>query len=70
MNSEPIVQKFINSAETAVNDSLAGLLRTHPHIGQLEGTNTLVLRTPNPNKVHLLCGGGSGHEPAHAGYLA
>lgn len=29
----------------------------------------MVLRNPNPNIVHLLCGGGSGHEPAHAGFV-
>ena len=70
MSSERVVQKFVNSAETAVGDALLGLTLTNSDIGVLEGTHTVVLRKPNPNKVHLLCGGGSGHEPAHAGYLS
>jgi dihydroxyacetone kinase len=64
MKGEPkinVTPKFINTAESAVNDSLLGLIITNPQLGILESTNTVVLRQPKSNKVHLICGGGSGH---------
>lgn len=30
---------------------------------------TLILRKPSKDKVHLVCGGGGGHEPAHACFV-
>lgn len=48
-----------------------GLVASSPNdIKQLPGT-TAVVKTdaPNANKVGLVSGGGSGHEPAHAGYV-
>lgn len=32
-------------------------------------SKVVYLASPDPSKVALICGGGSGHEPAHAGFV-
>ncbi|MER0239739.1 dihydroxyacetone kinase subunit DhaK [Fulvimarina sp. MAC8] len=64
---------FVNSRETIVDEALDGLIRTsggrltrldgYPHIRVVART------TRNPKKVAVISGGGSGHEPAHAGFV-
>ncbi|KAF9785088.1 dihydroxyacetone kinase [Thelephora terrestris] len=54
---------------TLVLDSLKGLCDTNPQLA-LDATNRVVhVASPDPSKVALICGGGSGHEPAHAGFV-
>lgn len=36
---------------------------------RLKGTSIIKLKHPNFNQVSIICGGGSGHEPAHAGFV-
>lgn len=62
-------KKLINSAESCVDDALLGLVRASGGLSLLKG-HRVVLRSDLENlkgKVALLSGGGSGHEPAHAG---
>lgn len=62
---------FINSNESLVTDALDGILRTqelcvldgYPHI------KVVHRRELDSSKVALISGGGSGHEPAHAGFV-
>lgn len=66
--------QFINAKETLVMEAIDGSLRAsgglplarldgYPHI-------KVVVRTDhNPKKVAIISGGGSGHEPAHAGFV-
>jgi dihydroxyacetone kinase len=35
----------------------------------LHVTIVIYIASPDQSKVALLCGGGSGHEPAHAGFV-
>ncbi|GAA5992031.1 hypothetical protein JCM10908_000706 [Rhodotorula pacifica] len=58
----------VNDPKTAVSDALAGLTFLNPHT-KLVNRTTLILRQPAPDRVHLLCGGGAGHEPAHAAFV-
>ncbi len=63
--------QFINSTETLVTDALDGLLRTQP-LSRLDGyphIKVVYKRHVDGNKVALVSGGGSGHEPAHAGFI-
>ncbi|MEE9321004.1 MAG: dihydroxyacetone kinase subunit DhaK, partial [Granulosicoccus sp.] len=61
--------QFINDKDTLVTIALDGFLRTsnlkrldgYPHIKVVYRGNV------SPDKVALISGGGSGHEPAHAG---
>jgi len=58
---------IINTADTAVEDLIQGLLLQYP-FRRVENQPVLLLDPPRKT-VALLSGGGSGHEPAHAGYL-
>lgn len=50
-------------------DSLRGLCALN-HSLALDTVNRVVfVAQPDPSKVSLICGGGSGHEPAHAGFV-
>ncbi|KAF9460518.1 Dak1 domain-containing protein [Collybia nuda] len=60
---------FLNTPESLVLDSLQGLCAVNPRLA-LDSQNKVVhIASPDRTKVALLCGGGSGHEPAHAGFV-
>jgi dihydroxyacetone kinase len=66
-------KKLINSPERAVDEALAGLVAVYPGL-RLMKDHRIIIRADiddlkAQNKVTLLSGGGSGHEPAHAGYV-
>ncbi len=64
------MKKLINAPRQVVPEMLEGLVALSPGLALLEG-ETVVIRTDAPlrDKVALISGGGSGHEPAHAGYV-
>jgi ATP-dependent dihydroxyacetone kinase len=67
--------QFINAKESLVVDSLDGILRSSggSNLARLDGYPAIkvILRTDHnrDKKVALIAGGGSGHEPAHAGFV-
>lgn len=67
--------QFINTREKLVVDSLDGLLRASggANLARLDGYPGIkvILRTDHKadRKVAIVAGGGSGHEPAHAGFV-
>jgi len=64
------VKKLINNVENVVTESLAGFAAAHADLVRLHPSVKAVLRADAPkNKVALLSGGGSGHEPLHGGYV-
>jgi len=65
------MKKFLNSAETLLDESLHGFAKAHRDIVQFNETPRFVSRaTPaTPGKVALISGGGSGHEPLHSGFV-
>lgn len=74
-------KKFINDPSDAVDEFIAGLLLQYPnHLRKLANHHVLLHSSfavaagddaahPNTQRVSLLSGGGSGHEPSHAGYI-
>jgi dihydroxyacetone kinase-like protein len=64
------VKKLINAAEDVLAESLVGLAAAHPEL-RVDHANRVVYRAdPKPHgTVGILSGGGSGHEPLHAGYV-
>uniref|UniRef100_A0A8C4KJN6 Triokinase/FMN cyclase n=1 Tax=Dromaius novaehollandiae TaxID=8790 RepID=A0A8C4KJN6_DRONO len=63
--------KLVNSVAGCADDALAGLVACNPGIQLLKG-HRVALRADLEGiqgRVALLSGGGSGHEPAHAGYI-
>ena len=66
------MKKIINDPSNVVSEMVDGLVRSYPqYLTQIDGTEAVV-RTDKDSmkgKVGLVSGGGSGHEPAHAGYV-
>lgn len=65
------MKKIINDANLVLEDMLKGMVAAHPeYIKKLENADVLVrVDSPIDGKVALVSGGGSGHEPAHGGYV-
>ena len=65
------MKKFINNIDDFLEESLQGFAKAHSDIVQLNEAPHFVKRnTPTPaNKVALISGGGSGHEPLHTGFV-
>ena len=64
------MKKIINSAELVEEQMLEGIRKAYPsYVRRLEGTSVLVRSEKKKDRVALVSGGGSGHEPAHAGYV-
>ena len=62
--------KFLNRPADALAESLAGFARAHADLVTLnEAPRFVRRRAPVRSKVALIAGGGSGHEPLHAGYV-
>jgi len=66
------MKKFINRTEDVVEEMLQGMLVLHPGSDRLLGYKTIVrgdAERVSDQCVAVISGGGSGHEPAHAGYV-
>ncbi|KAG5484963.1 hypothetical protein LSCM1_07040 [Leishmania martiniquensis] len=64
------VPKFIDEHAGIVAVAVGGLCEMSDRVQKMENTNVVVASCVDRAKVLLLCGGGSGHEPAHAGFVA
>src|SRR5271169_2161629 len=65
-----IMKKFLNSPQTLLDESLDGFVAAHSDIVVAGEERKFVRRrTLTPGKVALISGGGSGHEPLHAGFV-
>ena len=65
------MKKLINAPERVVEEMLRGMELAHGGMLRLLPDNGVILRADAPvqGKVALVSGGGSGHEPAHGGYV-
>ncbi len=63
------MKKIINAPEKVVMEMCNGIAAAHPEIEFVEKFKILKKKDVNKNKVSLISGGGSGHEPAHAGFV-
>jgi dihydroxyacetone kinase len=66
-------KKLINKLEDVVKDSVEGLLQCDPTLARIANVPNVIVRRDvevvKKTFVTLISGGGSGHEPAHAGYI-
>jgi phosphoenolpyruvate---glycerone phosphotransferase subunit DhaK len=65
------VKKLINDPATVVVDALRGFAAAHADLVRVQFSPDYVIRrnAPIAGKVGLVSGGGSGHEPLHAGFV-
>ena len=64
------MKKLINDPADVVAEALAGIEAAHPDL-RVDHANKVIYRgdAPRPDKVGLISGGGSGHEPLHSGFV-
>lgn len=64
------MKMLINSADTVVADALRGMAAAHPEL-DVDVERRIVVRRDarDGNRVGLVSGGGSGHEPLHGGFV-
>lgn len=65
------MKKLINKPDDVVKEALAGMLAAHPDLLRVDVEQQVIVRkdAPVPNKVGVISGGGSGHEPMHGGFV-
>lgn len=64
------MKKIINQPTDVVNEMLEGLSFIHDDlVERLDGFDVIVRKADKSGKVALISGGGSGHEPSHAGFV-
>ena len=64
------MKKLINDPEDVVAEALRGMETAHPDL-RVDYQHKIIYRgdTPRPDKVGIISGGGSGHEPLHGGFV-
>jgi len=67
------MKKLINDPQDCVEELISGLLLAHDNLARIDGVDVIVRADAEEfrvgTEVALLSGGGSGHEPAHAGFV-
>ena len=64
------MKKIINKPENVVTEMLDGLAYVHSDlVHRVEGFDIIARNEQAAGQVGLISGGGSGHEPAHAGFV-
>lgn len=64
------MKKFINNTDDMLVESLSGFALAHQDMVELHlNPNFITRKKKAVNKVAIISGGGSGHEPLHAGYI-
>ena len=64
------MKKFINEAALVEEQMILGMVKAYPqYLKKLDCGNVVVRADKTEGKVALISGGGSGHEPAHGGFV-
>lgn len=64
------MKKFINAVDKVEDQMIQGMVKAYPqYVKKLDCGNVVVRANKKEGKVALISGGGSGHEPAHGGYV-
>ena len=63
------MKKIIKTPENVVIEMCKGIAKAHPEVEFIEKFKVIKKKEIDQNKVTLISGGGSGHEPAHAGFV-
>lgn len=64
------MKKIINGVEQVEDQMIMGMVKAYPqYVKKLDCGNVVVRAEKKEGKVALISGGGSGHEPAHGGFV-
>jgi dihydroxyacetone kinase-like protein len=63
------MKKLLNDPANIVKESLAGLAAAHADVVRYDADAQILVRANPADKVALISGGGSGHEPMHGGFV-
>lgn len=63
------MKKIINDPNMIVDEMLHGIVKSYPEILHQVEESRVVVKNKRNKQVGLVSGGGSGHEPAHAGFV-
>lgn len=64
------MKKNMNNVDAVENEMVLGMVKAYPqYIKKLDCGNVVVRARKKEGKVALISGGGSGHEPAHGGFV-
>ena len=64
------MKKVINAPQNVVSEMIQGMVLAFPeYVKKVDAADVIVRATPKTGKVALISGGGSGHEPSHAGFV-
>ncbi|MFV0359424.1 dihydroxyacetone kinase subunit DhaL [Tropicimonas sp.] len=69
---EGMTKKLMNGPEAIIPEMIEGMVSAHPDMLRVEGATgraVVAVDGPRDGKVGIVIGGGSGHEPAFAGYV-
>jgi dihydroxyacetone kinase len=62
------MKKIINNVDSVADEMARGIALAHPDL-TLDERYRILYRAASDDRVTLISGGGSGHEPAHAGFV-
>ena len=60
---------IINSIHSSIQQNINAITRMYPHLSQLKQLPVIYHNQHDSSVVPIISGGGSGHEPAHFGYV-
>jgi dihydroxyacetone kinase-like protein len=63
------MKKLLNDPANVVKEALAGLAAAHGDLVRYDPEAQILVRATPADKVALISGGGSGHEPLHGGFV-
>jgi len=64
------MKKVINAPQNVVAEMIQGMTLAFPnHVRKIDTADVIVRTDAKKGKVALISGGGSGHEPSHAGFV-
>lgn len=63
------MKKIINQTDDIIEEMLSGLVASYPKLVHRVEDSRVVAKNESKKQVALVSGGGSGHEPSHAGFV-
>ena len=64
------MKKVINAPQDVVSEMIQGMVLAYPeYVRKVDAADVIVRAEAKQSKVALISGGGSGHEPSHAGFV-